>query len=92
MVGIFQVNQTSICLIHMRTKGEGGLLNMLNPSSDLIVDRSKRCFFKDYFLLICFMFVFVMLSWLFLLCCLGCFCYAVLAVSCSLVITCWNRG
>ena len=53
-------------LIHIRTKDEVGTVKKIKPSEDNLLTIPRRCFFVDPFCHICFRFIFVMLSCLFL--------------------------
>ena len=77
-LGIFHVNQTSICLystseIWVRLVPP----NMLRSSSNVLADHSKA----------------VLLLWILFVICVSFFvCHIVLSVPCSLVVTCWERA
>ena len=62
-------------LIHIRTKDEVATLNIFKPPVFALLAVPRWCFFCGSLLLLMFR---------------VCLCYAVLSVSCSLVVTCWD--
>ena len=64
-------------LLHIRTKEEVTTVNIFKPPVIVLLTVPRWCFISGTLLLLMFR---------------VCLCYAVLSVSCSLVVTCWDRA